>query len=75
LHLGDFAKTRAGKLSGGNKRKLVCAMSLIAYPKCEFLDEPTTGVDPISRRHRFKMIKNMNESALVLTTHRMDEAE
>ena len=50
-------------------------MSLLASPKCEFLDEPTTGVDPVSRRSLFKMLKNLDESSLVLTTHRMDEAE
>lgn len=50
-------------------------MSLLASPKCEFLDEPTTGVDPVSRRSLFKMLKNLDESSLILTTHRMDEAE
>ena len=50
-------------------------MSLLASPKCEFLDEPTTGVDPVSRRSLFKMLKNLDESSMILTTHRMDEAE
>lgn len=50
-------------------------MSLIACPWIEFLDEPTTGVDPVSRRSLFKMLKGLNESSMVLTTHRMDEAE
>lgn len=50
-------------------------MSLVANPKVEFLDEPTTGVDPVSRRSLFKMLKNLQDSSLVLTTHRMDEAE
>lgn len=62
-------------LSGGNKRKLVCAISLVGCPNAEFLDEPTTGVDPVSRRSLFKMLKSFTNSALVLTTHRMDEAE
>jgi ATP-binding cassette subfamily A (ABC1) protein 3 len=62
-------------LSGGNKRKLVCAMSLVACPSVEFLDEPTTGVDPVSRRSLFKMLKKLSNSSLILTTHRMDEAE
>tara|TARA_B110000285_G_C15058170_1_gene580796 strand:- start:325 stop:495 length:171 start_codon:yes stop_codon:yes gene_type:complete len=56
LDLNEFSNTKAGELSGGNKRKLVCAMSLVASPKCEFLDEPTTGVDPVSRRSLFKML-------------------
>ena len=50
-------------------------MSLVANPKCEFLDEPTTGVDPVSRRSLFSMLKNLNNTSLILTTHRMDEAE
>jgi len=62
-------------LSGGNKRKLCCAMSLIGCPKLEFLDEPTTGVDPVSRRSLFQMLKSLTNSSLILTTHRMDEAE
>lgn len=75
MDLQDFSEIKAGKLSGGNKRKLVCAMSLIASPKCEFLDEPTTGVDPVSRRSFFKMLRNLKDSSLVLTTHHLDEAE
>ena len=62
-------------LSGGNKRKLCCAMSLIMSPRVEFLDEPTTGVDPVSRRALMRMVKRMNKSSVLLTTHRMDEAE
>jgi ATP-binding cassette subfamily A (ABC1) protein 3 len=75
LDLETFSRTRTMDLSGGNKRKLICAMSLIGYPSLEFLDEPTTGVDPVSRRRLFKMIRNLKESSMVLTTHRMDEAE
>ena len=75
LDLSQYAKTRAMNLSGGNKRKLVCAMSLIGNPSIEFLDEPTTGVDPVSARSLFKMLKGLKESSMILTTHRMDEAE
>jgi ABC-type multidrug transport system ATPase subunit len=39
------------------------------------LDEPTTGVDPVSRRNLFRLIKGLSDSAILLTTHRMDEAE
>lgn len=75
LDLDPYSNTQAGNLSGGNKRKLVCAMSLVACPRVEFLDEPTTGVDPVSRRSLFKMLKNLPDCSLILTTHRMEEAE
>lgn len=48
---------KAGNLSGGNKRKLCCALTLLVSPSVEFLDEPTSGVDPVSRRSLFKMVK------------------
>lgn len=47
----------------------------MANPQVEFLDEPTTGVDPIARRSLFKMLKQLRSSSILLTTHRMDEAE
>jgi len=75
LELSEFINTVAGNLSGGNKRKLCCAQSLILCPKIEYLDEPTTGVDPVSRRALVRMIKKMDEASVLLTTHRMDEAE
>ena len=56
LDLESFEKTQAQNLSGGNKRKLVCAQSLVGRPSVEFLDEPTTGVDPISRQSFYNMI-------------------
>ena len=75
LDLNPYINVKAKDLSGGNKRKLVCAMSLMACPQVEFMDEPTTGVDPVSRRSLFKMLKHLPECSLILTTHRMDEAE
>jgi len=75
LELSHFENTYAMNLSGGNKRKLCCAMSLILCPKIEFMDEPTTGVDPVSRRALVRMIHRMKKSSIMLTTHRMDEAE
>ena len=75
MDLKGFKTVQAGNLSGGNKRKLCCALSLILCPKVELLDEPTTGVDPVSRRNLFRLIKNLSDSAVLLTTHRMDEAE
>lgn len=50
-------------------------MTLLLRPTVEFMDEPTTGVDPVSRRALFEMIKMLDKSAILLTTHRMDEAE
>lgn len=75
MDLDPFRKTNAGDLSGGNKRKLSCALTLLTCPKLEFLDEPTTGVDPVSRRALFKMVRQLGESGIILTTHRMDEAQ
>ena len=75
MDLKEYLHVRACNLSGGNKRKLSCAMTLLHCPKANFLDEPTTGVDPVSRRSLFNLIKHLKDSAVVLTTHRMDEAE
>lgn len=75
LDLTPYGDRMAKDLSGGNKRKLCCAISLLANPQVEFLDEPTTGVDPIARRSLFKMLKQLKNSSILLTTHRMDEAE
>lgn len=75
LELTEFTNTRAGTLSGGNKRKLCVALTLMVCPRAEFLDEPTTGVDPVSRRQLMRMVKQLKDSAILVTTHRMDEAE
>jgi ATP-binding cassette subfamily A (ABC1) protein 3 len=73
--LTEFGGRKAEAWSGGNKRKLCCAVSLMANPKVEFLDEPTAGVDPIARRSLFKILKHLKHSSILLTTHRMDETE
>jgi ATP-binding cassette subfamily A (ABC1) protein 3 len=75
LDLDEYSNTKAMNLSGGNKRKLICGMSLMGNPSIEFMDEPTTGVDPVSCRSLFRMLKNLEDSSMILTTHRMDEAE
>ncbi|KAK1930710.1 ABC transporter A family member 2 [Phytophthora citrophthora] len=65
-------------LSGGNKRKLSTAIALIGSPSIIFLDEPSTGVDPSSRRKMWDVIANVcaaKESCVVLTTHSMEECE
>jgi ATP-binding cassette subfamily A (ABC1) protein 3 len=74
--LKQFSETKAGNLSGGNKRKLCCAMAMVGNPKVVFIDEATTGVDPASRRVIWRGIKSEGkESAVVYTTHAMEEAE
>ena len=75
--LKPFRKRLADRLSGGMKQKLALACSLIHKPKIIFLDEPTTGVDPVSRRDFWKILSGLqNEGVTVfLTTPYMDEAE
>lgn len=72
----DQAEVLASKLSGGQKRKLSVAMALIGDPKIIFLDEPTAGMDPYSRRHLWSLLKTSKEGRVILlTTHFMDEAD
>jgi len=69
-------KRPAGTYSGGNKRKLSVAIALIGSPKCVFLDEPSTGMDPVSRRFMWNFIsETMTSRAVILTTHSMEECE
>ena len=71
-----FIDTRAEALSGGNKRKLCLAMAMISRPKVIYIDEASAGVDPGSRRIMWKAIRSEGvESAVVITTHAMEEAE
>ena len=68
--------TRAKELSGGQKHKLSVAVALIGDPKVIFLDEPTSGMDPFSRRHLWWLLKERRHGrCIVLTTHFMDEAD
>ena len=75
--LGDKRKIRAGKLSGGQKRRLDVALALVGDPDLIFLDEPTTGFDPDARREAWEVIAGLRDlgKTIVLTTHYMDEAE
>lgn len=75
--LSKKADARAGRLSGGQKRRLDVAMALIGDPDLIFLDEPTTGFDPEARREAWASISSMRElgKTIVLTTHYMEEAQ
>ncbi|XP_010457652.1 PREDICTED: ABC transporter A family member 9-like [Camelina sativa] len=76
VRLTGAAKIRAGSYSGGMKRRLSVAIALIGDPKLVFLDEPTTGMDPITRRHVWDIIQESKKGrAIILTTHSMEEAD
>ena len=68
---------RFDKLSGGQKRRVGIAMALVSDPEILFLDEPTTGLDPISRRESWQMIRGLRKygKTVFLTTHYMEEVE
>ncbi|MHB8309801.1 MAG: ATP-binding cassette domain-containing protein [Metallibacterium sp.] len=75
--LGPFGKRRAGDLSGGMKQKLGLACALLRAPRLLLLDEPTVGVDPISRRELWSIIKTMRAHGVtvLVSTAYLDEAE
>src|SRR6185437_1411225 len=75
--LTAVAKTRYRRLSGGQKRRLALAVTLIGLPQLVFLDEPTTGMDPQARLATWEIIRDLKRSGVtvLLTTHLMDEAE
>lgn len=77
VKLEDKAKVRYKNLSGGLKRRLGIAISLVNDPELIFLDEPTTGLDPRARRETWEVIESLKEQGktIFLTTHYMEEAQ
>ena len=76
VRLTDSADILAGHYSGGMRRRLSVAIALVGDPAVVYLDEPTTGMDPINRRHVWNLIeKSKQERTIILTTHSMEEAD
>lgn len=76
LSLGEIARRRAKKLSGGWQRRLSIAMALISRPDVLILDEPTLGLDVLARRELWEVIRDLHgRTTLLLTTHYLEEAE
>lgn len=74
--LTKFANYLTKELSGGMKRRLSVAISLVSDPKIIYLDEPSTGLDPENRRQLWDILANLKgKRAMVLTTHSMEEAD
>ena len=77
VQLTDRADLRVRSLSGGERRRLDLALALLGRPRVVVLDEPTTGLDPESRRQVWQLVRDMvaDGAAVLLTTHHLEEAE
>ena len=74
--LEDVKDAQVSTYSGGMKRRLSVAISVIGDPRIIFMDEPTTGMDPVSRRDVWTLIQELKkDKTIILTTHSMDEAD
>ncbi|KAL7706957.1 ATP-binding cassette protein subfamily A member 10 [Lotmaria passim] len=74
--LTEYAKTKSHELSGGNRRKLSVAVSLMGGPRVVFFDEPSAGMDPVARRGLWNAIETVADNcSVVLTTHHLEEVE
>jgi ABC-2 type transport system ATP-binding protein len=75
--LDEKADDRVGRLSGGQRRRLDVGLALVGEPELVFLDEPTTGFDPVARRAAWKVIAGLRDlgTTVFLTTHYLDEAQ
>ena len=72
MDLKNHADRTAGGYSGGNRRKLQVACALIGDPKILYMDEPSTGMDPMARRHMWSIlnqITSQSDASIILTTH------
>jgi len=78
VQLSDAVNRRVGTYSGGMRRRLDLAMALVHQPKVLFLDEPTTGLDPVSRRDVWREVRRLNQEmgiTIFLTTQYLEEAD
>ncbi len=77
LGLGSFGRTTVRRLSGGQRQRLALAAAIVGRPEIVFLDEPSAGMDPQSRRAVWDLVRELRDEgvAVILTTHLMDEAE
>ena len=76
VHLEQVTNDKVSTFSGGMKRRISILLSTVGNPNVVFLDEPSTGLDPVNRRFIWKMIKEIKKkSSVILTTHSMSEAE
>ena len=77
VNLGDKARRRVRQLSGGEQQRFALAASLVNDPELVILDEPTTGLDPVSRRDLWELVGRVRDggATVIVTTHYMEEAE